>query len=113
MHAAAMAPKFLNKTQVDQTWLTNETKILKEQTIAEGKPLPRIDHIVQGRVNKLLAEVCLEDQVYVKDPSKTISQYLAANNVKVTQYVRYEVGEGIEKKLTNFASEVAEQMRNK
>jgi len=66
--------------------------------------------IVKGRVNKLLAENCLLDQPYVKDPSKTIDQYLKENHTKAISYIRYEVGEGIEKKANDFAAEVAEQM---
>jgi elongation factor Ts len=72
-----------------------------------------VDGIVQGRVKKLLAEVCLEEQTFVKDPSKTVSQYLASHNTKIIKYIRYEVGEGVEKKVSDFAAEVAEQMRNK
>jgi elongation factor Ts len=66
--------------------------------------------IVKGRVNKLLGEVCLEDQVFVKDPTKTVAAYLKANNTHAIKYVRYEVGEGLEKKVVDFAAEVAEQM---
>jgi elongation factor Ts len=83
---------------------------LKEQTIAEGKPAERADMIVKGRVNKLLSEVCLEDQVFVKDPSKTVATYMKVHNTHATKYIRYEVGEGIEKKVVDFAAEVAEQM---
>lgn len=113
MHAAAMAPKFLNKNGVDQEWLNNETKVLIEQTIAEGKPKDFAEKIVKGRVGKLLAEVCLDDQPFVKDPSVTVAKYLANNNSKAIKYIRYEVGEGIEKKENNFADEVAEQMKAK
>jgi elongation factor Ts len=69
--------------------------------------------IVKGRVKKLLAEVCLLDQQFVKDPSKTVREYLKVNNSDIIQYIRYEVGEGIEKKVVDFAAEVAEQMNKK
>jgi elongation factor Ts len=111
MHAAAMAPKFLNEKEVDQEWLNNEKKILTEQTIAEGKPAERAEMIVQGRVNKLLSEVTLVNQQFVKDQSKKINQLLKENNVDLLKYIRYEVGEGIEKQVVDFAAEVAEQMK--
>jgi elongation factor Ts len=69
--------------------------------------------IVKGRVKKLLAEVCLLDQQFVKDPSKTVCEYLKVHNSEIIQYVRYEVGEGVEKKVVDFAAEVAEQMNKK
>ncbi len=111
MHAAAMGPKFMDRNSVDQTWLENESKILKEQTIAEGKPADKADMIVKGRINKSITEVCLTEQVYVKDPSMKVNEYLKHNNTSLKQYIRYEVGEGIEKKVEDFAAEVASQMK--
>ncbi|MDR3330327.1 MAG: translation elongation factor Ts [Mycoplasmataceae bacterium] len=110
MHAAAMNPKFLSQKDVDQKWLANETNILKEQTIAEGKPADKAEMIVRGRVKKMLAEVCLLDQPFFKDPTKTIDAYLKDNKSTIIKYIRYEVGEGIEKKQVDFAAEVAAQM---
>ncbi len=110
MHAAALGPKFMDRSCVDQAWLENESKILKEQTIAEGKPADKAEMIVKGRINKSIAEVCLTEQVYVKDPSKKVSEYLKQNNASLKTYIRYEVGEGIEKKQEDFAAEVASQM---
>jgi elongation factor Ts len=70
--------------------------------------------IVKGRINKLLSEVTLEAQQFVKDPSKSVKQYLAGfNNATALTYIRYQVGEGIEKKVVDFAAEVAAQMANK
>jgi elongation factor Ts len=111
MHAAAMNPKFLSQNDVDQTWLANETKILKEQTIAEGKPADKAEMIVKGRVKKMLAEVCLLDQQFFKDPTKSIHDFLKSHNSTAIKYIRYEVGEGIEKKVNDFAAEVAAQMK--
>ncbi|MDR0739974.1 MAG: translation elongation factor Ts [Mycoplasmataceae bacterium] len=111
MHAAAMNPKFLNQNDVDQAWLANETKILKEQTIAEGKPADKAEMIVKGRVKKMLAEVCLLDQQFFKDPTKSIQDFLKSNHSTAIKYIRYEVGEGIEKKVNDFAAEVAAQMK--
>ena len=112
MHAAAMNPRFLNKTQVNSDWLENEKKALRAQTIKEGKPADRIEAIVNGRVNKVLAENCLCEQTYVKDPSKTVAQYAKQHNCDILTYIRFEVGEGIEKKEVNFAEEVAAQMNS-
>lgn len=111
MHAAAMAPKFMDRNSVDQVWLENESKILKEQTIAEGKPADKAEMIVKGRINKSIAEVCLTEQNFVIDPSKKINEYLKQNNTSLKAYYRYEVGEGIEKKIEDFAAEVASQMK--
>lgn len=113
LHAAAMNPRFLSRENVDQTWLANETAILKTQTIAEGKPADKADMIVKGRVQKILADVCLLEQQFFKDPSKTVSAFAKEHGFVLTKYVRYEVGEGIEKKQTNFAEEVAQQMTQK
>ncbi|GHU47022.1 hypothetical protein FACS1894218_0580 [Bacilli bacterium] len=69
--------------------------------------------IVKGRVKKMLGEVCLEAQPFFKDPSKTIAEFLKTHNSVATKYIRYEVGEGVEKKVVDFAAEVAEQMGQK
>lgn len=125
MHAAAMNPKFLNASEVNQDWLENEKKILTEQANADPKilamkqkmPIDKFamqwQNILNGKVKKMLAEVCLEDQIFVKDQTKTVFQYLKSNNSIITKYVRYEVGEGVEKKVVDFASEVAQQMQQK
>lgn len=122
MHAAAMNPKFLNASEVDQIWLEKEKKILTEQANTDPKILAMKEkmstdkfaiqwqNILNGKVKKMLAEVCLEDQVFVKDQTKTVSQYLKSNNSIISKYVRYEVGEGVEKKAVDFATEVAQQM---
>lgn len=122
MHAAAMNPRFLNVNEVDQAWLANEKTILSEQAnidpkiIAMKQKMPpdkfalQWQNILNGKIKKMLADVCLEDQIFVKDLTKTIVQYLRANNSTIIKYIRYEVGEGIEKKTVDFATEVAQQM---
>ena len=120
MQVASMAPKFLNDAEVDQDWLENETKILKEATVKElqeaGKKVEMADNIVKGKIKKSLKEVCLLDQDFVKDSKQSVKQYVenAAKElgeaVKVVSMKRYEVGEGLEKKVENFAEEVAAQM---
>lgn len=120
MHAAAMAPKYLNEHGVSQEWLKSEREILVSQFHEELKAIAdpkakaekekRADLIVDGKVKKLLKEVCLVDQPYVKDNSKTVAQYVKDNGSELLNMIRYELGEGIEKKESNFADEVAAQM---
>ncbi len=110
MHIAAMNPRFISASQADPQWIANETEVLRKQTLAEGKPADRVDMIIKGRVQKVLAENCLENQQFIKDPSVKISDLLKKDNINLIQFKRYEVGEGVEKKVQNFAEEVAQQM---
>lgn len=111
MHIAAMNPKYVNESEVDQNWLNKEKEIILEQTKQESnKPAEFLGKIVDGRVNKLLKEICLVSQPYVKDPSMTVEQYLASNNAKAIKMINFVLGDGIEKKESDFAAEVAEQM---
>lgn len=112
MHVAAMAPKFLDEKHVDKKWLDEEKKILINKTIEEGKPKEFAEKIVAGRIKKVIQEVCLADQPFFKDPKVTIGQYVKNNGGELIKMVRFELGEGIEKKQTDFASEVASQMKN-
>lgn len=111
MQVASMNPKFVNSSQVDQNWKETEEKILIQKTIDEGKPKEFAEKIVAGRMVKMLAEVCLEEQPFIKDNGISIAKYLKDKGGKVIQMVRYEVGEGIEKQETNFADEVKAQMK--
>jgi elongation factor Ts len=92
---------------------TDPKIVAMKQKMPSDKFAMQWQNILNGKVNKMLAEVCLEDQVFVKDQTKTVSKYLKENNATITQYVRYEVGEGVEKKVVDFATEVAEQMKQK
>lgn len=113
MQVASMNPKFLDETQVDQEWLENEKKIAREQLLNEGKKEELLDRIIPGKVKAILKEVCLVDQKFVKNGDLTVEQYVqsvakeAGKDMKVVAMVRYEVGEGIEKKNEDFAAEVA------
>lgn len=111
MHLTAMNPKFMNKDAVDPKWLETEKNLLLEKTKQEGKDPKFAEKIIEGRMNKILAENCLEDQPFFKDDSVTIKKYLEQNGGKVIKMVRFELGEGIEKKVEDFASEVAAQMK--
>ena len=106
MHVAAMNPKYLNKDQVDAKFLADETEVLKQETINEGKPLAIIDKIVAGKVQKMLKGVCLVDQEFVKNPDVTVGQYAKNAGATIVKYIRLEVGEGIEKRKDDFVAEV-------
>lgn len=111
MHAAAMRPEYVKKEDVPTEELEKEKKILTEEAIKEGKPANIAEKIVMGRINKYYKEICLEEQDFVKDNSVTVSKYVANNGGKIVKVVRYEVGEGLEKRQDNFAEEVAAQMQ--
>lgn len=109
MHAAAMAPDFLDKSEVTQEILDKEKSILRAQLIEEGKPENIIDKILIGKMNKFFEENCLLQQKFVKDDKITVTKY--AGDMKVISFVRYKLGEGLEKKSEDFASEVAAQIK--
>ncbi len=111
MHIAAMNPKYINDTEVNKNWLAKEREIILEQTKSEtNKPIEFLEKIVDGRINKLLKEVCLISQPYVKEPSISVGEYLKQNNASAIMMINFILGEGIEKKESNFAEEVAQQM---
>lgn len=111
MHAAAMNPSYVNKEQVPEEEVEKEKKLLTEQVINEGKPANIAEKIVQGKISKYYKENCLEEQEFVKDNSVTVGKYVSNNGGKIIDVIRYEVGEGIEKRQENFAEEVAAQMK--
>ena len=117
MQVAAMNPKYISRDDVDPEYIAHETEVLTQQALNEGKPANIVEKMVVGRLNKELKEVCLVDQVFVKDSELTISKLIAkvakevASDISIASMVRYEVGEGIEKREENFAEEVAKQMK--
>ena len=117
MQVAAANPLFLNEASVDQEAIAKEREIYRVQALNEGKPEKIVDKMVDGRIKKYYKEVCLVDQVWVKNPDLTISKLVAEKSkelgvpVEVVRFVRFEKGEGIEKKEENFAEEVAKQMQ--
>lgn len=111
MHAAAMRPQYLNKNEVPTDVLEKEQEIMKEQLLNEGKPEDRINQILIGKTNKFYEEVCLENQIYIKAENKeSVGKYVSQNNGSIVKMVRYEVGEGMEKRNENFAEEVQNQI---
>lgn len=106
MHVAAMNPLYLDRTSVDQEFLEKEKEILRQETLNEGKPAQIVDRIVTGKLDKSLKNICLVDQEFVKNPEMTVGQYVKSNNSQIVKFIRLEVGEGIEKRVDNFAAEV-------
>ncbi len=111
MHIAASNPQVIHPDQVDQDMLAKEKAIFVAQAQDSGKPDEIIEKMVGGRLKKFLNEVSLVGQPFVKDPDTTVGKLLAAKKAEVTAFERFEVGEGIEKKVENFAEEVMAQVR--
>ena len=112
MHAAAMRPSYVKREDVPAEEVERETSVLKEQAMNEGKPAEIAEKMVNGRINKFYKEICLEEQDFVKDSDMTVGAFVKSKNGSIINMVRFEVGEGIEKKEENFAEEVAKQMGN-
>ncbi len=111
MHIAASNPACVSEEQVPEDVLAKEKEILVAQAEGSGKPAEIIEKMVQGRLRKYLSEITLEGQPFVKDPDQSVGKLLSAAGAKVESFVRYEVGEGIEKKQEDFAAEVMAQMK--
>ena len=112
MHAAAMRPAYTKSSEVPTEVLEKEKAIMREQLLNEGKPADRIDNILVGKVKKYYEDVCLENQIFVKAENKeTVAEYVQNNGGVISSMIRYEVGEGMEKRSENFAEEVAKQMQ--
>lgn len=113
MHVAAANPQFLDKSSVSEDVLERERSVLKEQAIASGKPADIAEKMVDGRIRKFYEEICLTEQAFIMDTEKTVSEAIAAAGkdagaeIKLIDFVRLELGEGIEKEEEDFAAEVA------
>jgi elongation factor Ts len=118
MQIASMNPKFIDESQIDSEYIEAERKILVQQALNEGKSADIVEKMVTGRLKKELKESCLLEQKFVKNADITVAQYVKdaaaaiEKPVRVAEMIRYEVGEGIEKKEENFAEEVAKQIGN-
>ena len=110
MQAAAMRPLYLTREDVPAEVLDKERTILKEQAENEGLDPSKIDMIVNGRINKYYEEVCLVDQGFIKENKMKVNKYVESKGSKIISFVRYEVGEGMEKREENFADEVMKQI---
>ncbi|RXT15143.1 translation elongation factor Ts [Ammoniphilus sp. CFH 90114] len=111
MHIAAANPKYVSRDQVSQEEVEKEKEILKAQALNEGKPANIVEKMVEGRLSKYFEEICVNDQPFVKDPDKKVGKLLSEKGASVVTFVRYEVGEGLEKRQENFAEEVMAQTK--
>jgi elongation factor Ts len=117
MHIAAANPSYVRREEVPTEALEKEKEILRNQALNEGKPEKIIDKMVEGRIGKYYEEFCLMEQAFIKDPDKTIDQLLnekisaIGENISIRRFVRFGLGEGLEKKQENFAEEVMSQVK--
>lgn len=115
IHIAAANPKYVTVDEVDTSVLEKEKEILKAQALNEGKPAAVVDKMVEGRIKKFYKEVCLMEQEFVKDPSKTITTLVneainkIGEKISIRRFVRYQMGEGLEKRKDDFVEEVRKQ----
>jgi elongation factor Ts len=112
MHIAASKPLCVEDKDVPAETVAKEREIAKAQAEAEGKPANIVEKMVEGKIKKFLGEVTLLGQPFVKDPDQTVGKLLSSRGASVKRFVRFEVGEGIEKTESNFAEEVMAQVRN-
>lgn len=114
MHVAAAAPQYVRREEVDATVLEREKDIYRDKARQSGKPENIVDKIIEGQIGKFYGEICLLEQSFVKDPDKTIQQILksAGADVTVNNFARFVLGEGLEKKESDFAAEVAAAVGN-
>ena len=117
LQIAASAPEVVSREEVSPARVEKEKEILKNEALNEGKPEKIIDRIVEGGINKLYGEICLLEQNFIKDPSKKVLDIVneavakIGEKINVRRFVRYEMGEGLEKRHDDFASEVMSQMK--
>lgn len=117
MQIAAQSPKCVRREEADMQDVEKEREIMRAEVLNEGKPAAVVDRIVDGKINKYYSEICLLEQPFVKDPSKTITDVIneavltIGEKISVRRFVRYEMGEGLEKRHDNFAEEVMSQMK--
>jgi len=112
MHAAAMRPTYVRTSDVPTEEVEKERAVLKEQAINEGKPAEIAEKMVAGRIQKYYKEICLEEQPFVKDGDISVATFVKNNGGSIKDMIRYEVGEGMQKREENFAEEVAKQLGN-
>ena len=111
MQIAAARPEYLDRESVPADRLAKEMEILKAQAMNEGKPAEIAEKIVQGRIGKFYSEICLVEQEFVKDPDVKVGKLVESKGAKIVRFVRFEKGEGLEKREENFAEEVAKQVK--
>jgi len=110
MHVAAINPKYLNSDEISEEVIAHEKQVLTNEALNEGKPANIVEKMVVGRLNKYLKEICLVNQPFVKNPDLTVEKFVKENKGTIVSFLRLEVGEGIEKRVDDFASEVMSQV---
>ena len=113
MHIAALNPKYITRDEVSAEEVEREREVLTQQALNEGKPEKIVAKMVEGRLGKYFEDVCLLDQTFVKNPDQKVRQFVESKGGTVRDFVRFEVGEGIEKREDNFAEEVMNQVNKK
>ncbi|MCJ0931178.1 translation elongation factor Ts [Virgibacillus halodenitrificans] len=111
MHVAAVNPRYVSRDAVSEEEVNHEREVLKTQALNEGKPEKIVEKMVEGRLGKYFEEICLLEQSFVKDPDQKVKKYVADKGAAVKTFIRYEVGEGMEKREENFADEVMSQIK--
>lgn len=111
MHIAAMNPKYISRDQVSEEEVERERKVLTEQALNEGKPENIVAKMVEGRLGKYFEEICVLEQPFVKDSDKKVGDFVKTTGGELVEFIRYAVGEGIEKREENFADEVMNQVK--
>ena len=111
MHVAALNPQYATPAEVPAAVVEKEREILVAQAADSGKPADIVAKMIEGRVRKFLSEISLSEQAFVKDPDTTVGKLLKQAGAELAGFVRFEVGEGIEKEVTDFAAEVAAQLK--
>lgn len=117
MQIAAQSPKCVRREEANMADVEKEREIMRAEVLNEGKPAAVVDRIVDGKINKYYSEICLMEQPFIKDPSKTITEVIneavlsIGEKITIRRFVRYEMGEGLEKRHDNFAEEVMSQMK--
>ena len=110
MHVAAINPKYLSSADISEEVIAHERQVLTNEALNEGKPAAIVEKMVVGRLNKYLKEICLVNQPFVKDPDLSVEKFVKSKNGSIVSFLRLEVGEGIEKRVDDFASEVMSQV---
>ncbi|WP_042223746.1 translation elongation factor Ts [Oceanobacillus manasiensis] len=111
MHVAAVNPRYVSRDAVSEDEVNHEREVLKTQALNEGKPANIVEKMVEGRLGKFFEEICLLEQSFVKDPDQKVKKIVADKGATVQTFIRYEVGEGMEKREENFADEVMSQIK--
>jgi elongation factor Ts len=111
MHIAALNPKFVSRDEVSPEEVEHEREVLTQQALNEGKPEKIVVKMVEGRLGKYFEDVCVLDQAFVKNPDQKVRQFVESKGATIREFVRYEVGEGLEKREENFAEEVMNQIK--